>query len=210
MGSLCFRTADEFPGRRISPHRLRGGHREEIQLEAPRSRNNAACSVIGKMLAASDKYADEATAVWHANHFVADEVRQKTIESLAPGRQKVWSGLTVAPTDITIIKNRYSALISGSSGLERLLRSLGIDTVLIAGTKTNVCCEATARDAMMLDFKERRDFVAGLAVRTSAPASRGRKRKLGLTCSNQNWSCASPRVGRCAILRGMVVSGRQG
>jgi ureidoacrylate peracid hydrolase len=34
-----------------------------------------------------------------------------------------------------------------------VLRGLGIDTVLIAGTKTNVCCEATARDAMMLDFK---------------------------------------------------------
>ena len=33
------------------------------------------------------------------------------------------------------------------------MRSFGIDTVLIAGTKTNVCCEATARDAMMLDFK---------------------------------------------------------
>ncbi len=30
---------------------------------------------------------------------------------------------------------------------------MGIDTVLIAGTKTNVCCESTARDAMMLDFK---------------------------------------------------------
>lgn len=87
------------------------------------------------------------------HYIVADEVRQKTIESLAPGRQKVWSGLTVAPNDMTIIKNRYSALISGSSGLERLLRSLGIDTVLIAGTKTNICCEATARDAMMLDFK---------------------------------------------------------
>ena len=57
------------------------------------------------------------------------------------------------PADTTIIKNRYSALIAGSSGLERLLRSLDIDTVLIAGTKTNICCEATARDAMMLDFK---------------------------------------------------------
>ena len=33
------------------------------------------------------------------------------------------------------------------------MRSLNIDTVLIAGTKTNVCCESTARDAMMLDFK---------------------------------------------------------
>jgi ureidoacrylate peracid hydrolase len=52
-----------------------------------------------------------------------------------------------------VIKNRYSALIAGSSGLERLLRSLDVDTVLVAGTKTNICCEATARDAIMLDFK---------------------------------------------------------
>jgi ureidoacrylate peracid hydrolase len=87
------------------------------------------------------------------NYIVADEVRAKTLESLAPGHQQIWSGLTVGVADITIIKNRYSALIAGSSGLERLLRSLDVDTLLIAGTKTNICCEATARDAMMLDFK---------------------------------------------------------
>jgi len=87
------------------------------------------------------------------NYVVADEVRQQTIESLAPGRQQVWRELTTSPQDLIIIKNRYSALIAGSSTLERVLRNLGIDTVLIAGTKTNVCCEATARDAMMLDFK---------------------------------------------------------
>jgi ureidoacrylate peracid hydrolase len=87
------------------------------------------------------------------NYIVADQVREKTLESLSPGHQQVWSGLTVDPEDAKIIKNRYSALIAGSSGLERLLRSLDVDTVLIAGTKTNICCEATARDAMMLDFK---------------------------------------------------------
>jgi ureidoacrylate peracid hydrolase len=87
------------------------------------------------------------------NYVVADQVREKTLKSLAPGNQQVWSGLTVDAADTQIIKNRYSALIAGSSGLERLLRSLDIDTVLIAGTKTNICCEATARDAMMLDFK---------------------------------------------------------
>src|SRR6185312_11699802 len=87
------------------------------------------------------------------NHVVADEVRARTLESLAPGKQKVWSGLTVGANDVQIVKNRYSALIAGSSSLERTLRSLGIDTLLIAGTKTNVCCESTARDAMMLDFK---------------------------------------------------------
>jgi N-methylhydantoinase B len=36
---------------------------------AIQSVNNAACTTIGKMLAASEKYQDEATAVWHANHF---------------------------------------------------------------------------------------------------------------------------------------------
>ncbi|MBV9632429.1 MAG: hydantoinase B/oxoprolinase family protein [Xanthobacteraceae bacterium] len=36
---------------------------------AIQSVNNAACSTIGKMLMASEKYAAEATAVWHANHF---------------------------------------------------------------------------------------------------------------------------------------------
>jgi len=87
------------------------------------------------------------------NHVVADDVRLRTMESLAPGRQAVWQELETAPSDITIVKNRYSALISGSSTLERVLRNLGIDTLLIAGTKTNICCESTARDAMMLDFK---------------------------------------------------------
>ncbi|MDB6002745.1 MAG: Hydantoinase B/oxoprolinase [Rhizobacter sp.] len=36
---------------------------------AIQSVNNAACTTIGKMLAASDKYVDQASAVWHANHF---------------------------------------------------------------------------------------------------------------------------------------------
>ncbi|MDB5571269.1 MAG: isochorismatase hydrolase [Hyphomicrobiales bacterium] len=87
------------------------------------------------------------------NHVVSEEVRARTIESLTPGRQKTWGELEQDSRDLTVFKNRYSALISGSSGLERTLRSLGVDTLLIAGTKTNVCCESTARDAMMLDFK---------------------------------------------------------
>jgi ureidoacrylate peracid hydrolase len=88
-------------------------------------------------------------------YFVSDEVRERTIESLSPDSpgQAIWHELEVANGDLRIRKNRYSAMIAGSSQLERMLRSLDIDTVLIAGTKTNVCCESTARDAMMLDFK---------------------------------------------------------
>jgi len=81
------------------------------------------------------------------------EVRQRMVESLSPARQAVWKDLDVGAADITLIKNRYSALAHGASTLERVLRNLGIDTVLVGGTKTNVCCDSTARDAMMLDFK---------------------------------------------------------
>jgi len=87
------------------------------------------------------------------NTIVADEVREKTLDSLTAARQSVWEALVTAPADRTVLKNRYSAFIPGSSQLERILRGMGIDTVLVAGTKTNVCCESTARDAMMLDFK---------------------------------------------------------
>jgi ureidoacrylate peracid hydrolase len=88
------------------------------------------------------------------DNFVADDVRRRTIESLSPdgSGQEIWEELEVLASDIRIFKNRYSALIPGSSSLERVLRSHGIDTLLITGTKTNVCCESTARDAMMLDF----------------------------------------------------------
>ena len=88
------------------------------------------------------------------DHVVADpEMRRRTIESLAPGRQEVWSGLETAQQDVTLTKNRYSAFSPGASPLERALRSRGIDTLLVAGTKTNVCCDSTGRDAMMLGFK---------------------------------------------------------
>lgn len=87
------------------------------------------------------------------NNVVADEVKARTIESLAANRQDVWSELHTEAHDLIVMKNRYSALIQGASTLERQLRNLGIDTLLIAGTKTNVCCEATGRDAMMLDFR---------------------------------------------------------
>jgi ureidoacrylate peracid hydrolase len=65
----------------------------------------------------------------------------------------LWEGLHQSPQDLVSVKTRYSALIPGSSDLEALLRKRGIDTLLIAGISTNVCCESTARDAMMLGYR---------------------------------------------------------
>jgi ureidoacrylate peracid hydrolase len=105
------------------------------------------------VLHANSQIGDKSDWELFFNNVVTAEVKTRTMASLSPDKQKVWKDLTVDEKDITIIKNRYSALISGSSSLERVLRNLGIDTILIAGTKTNICCESTARDGMMLDFK---------------------------------------------------------
>ena len=87
--------------------------------------------------------------------FVAPGRRAEAAAALAGGAelQKLYPGLETAPGDMSVAKNRYSALISGSSSLEKTLKEKAIDTLLIAGTKTNVCVECTARDAMMLDYK---------------------------------------------------------
>jgi ureidoacrylate peracid hydrolase len=66
---------------------------------------------------------------------------------------QLWRDLAVGPNDLTVVKTKYSAFIQGSSSLESVLRQRGIDTVLVAGTVTGVCCESTARDAMMLNFR---------------------------------------------------------
>ena len=65
----------------------------------------------------------------------------------------LWPALDLRAEDAVVRKYRYSAFIQGGSDLPRLLRARGLDTVLIAGTVTNVCCESSARDAMMLNFR---------------------------------------------------------
>jgi nicotinamidase-related amidase len=64
-----------------------------------------------------------------------------------------WHLNDIRPEDAQVTKTRYSAFIQGSSNIERVLRDRGIDTLLMTGTATNVCCESSARDAMMLNYK---------------------------------------------------------
>lgn len=70
----------------------------------------------------------------------------------APGHAHA-DGLDIAPGDLQADKDRYSAFFPGACPLPGMLRARGIDTVLIAGTLTNVCCETSARDAMMDNFR---------------------------------------------------------
>ena len=79
----------------------------------------------------------------------------KRMESMAPGSKghELWAELKAKAGDFFVQKTRFSAFIQGSSNLEGLLRSRGVDTVIVTGTVTNICCESTARDAMMRNFR---------------------------------------------------------
>ena len=60
-------------------------------------------------------------------------------------------GLVVDPGDILLEKPRYGAF--HATDLEMVLRTHGIDTLIITGIATNVCCETTTREAMVRDFR---------------------------------------------------------
>jgi ureidoacrylate peracid hydrolase len=83
------------------------------------------------------------------------ERREKRIAALSEGTlgHELWPDLDVRPEDEIVKKYRYSAFMPGTSELPNRLRARGFDTVLITGTVTNVCCESSARDANMTNFR---------------------------------------------------------
>lgn len=89
------------------------------------------------------------------DHMVQPQLSREILAALTEGTpgHALWHELDVRTPDLRIQKNRYSAFFPGACALPARLRERSIDTVLIAGTMTNVCCEASARDAMMDGFK---------------------------------------------------------
>lgn len=81
--------------------------------------------------------------------------RQRRIETLSEGSSGhgIHESLDVQPEDTVCLKNRFSAFLPGSSDLPDLLEARGIDTVLITGIATHACCESTARDAIMRNYR---------------------------------------------------------
>jgi ureidoacrylate peracid hydrolase len=101
-------------------------------------------------------FTEEALASWSTYfRMVKPERVAKRIAALTADTEghRLWGSLDVRPDDLIVEKNRFSAFIQGSSRLAEILRGRGLDTVLVTGTVTNVCCESTTRDAMMLNFK---------------------------------------------------------
>jgi len=59
--------------------------------------------------------------------------------------------MTIDVKDKVVSKKRYSAFFE--TFLETTLRSKGIQDLIISGVMTNLCCETTARDAFMRDYR---------------------------------------------------------
>ena len=65
----------------------------------------------------------------------------------------IWPDLDVRESDPLVHKNRFGGFIGSQGRLAQVLRDRGVDTVLVVGTVTNVCCETTAREAAAYDFR---------------------------------------------------------
>lgn len=76
-------------------------------------------------------------------------------EHLSPGTHshEIWPDLQPTSEELVLNKHRFSAFLPNSSDLHVLLTQAGHNCVVITGVLSNICCESTARDAMMLDYK---------------------------------------------------------
>lgn len=100
---------------------------------------------------------DGADEFWPTLHglMLSPERGRRRLEELRRDGEgyQIHPDLRPLPDDVYVTKRFFSALVPGASDLAEQLRSRGIDTLLIGGTVTNVCCESTARDAMMMNFR---------------------------------------------------------
>src|SRR5215475_7278797 len=122
------------------------------------NRISAALRAAGGLVVFTRHTADaEALRTWsvYFEHFFTPESRARFIEAFTPGNpgHALWPELDVAERDVVINKRRFGAFVPGSSDLHARLQARDIDTLVISGTVTQVCCEATARDAMMMNYK---------------------------------------------------------
>lgn len=146
---------------------LQNGYMEPgAPLEVPNARDivpqvNAVAGALrdvgGTVVFIQYAMADEALESWSTwyRQFNRPDLLEAIRADFARGAHhwRLWPELDVRAEDLVLEKQRFSAMIPGTCDLDAALRARGIDTMIIAGTMTNVCCESTARDAMQMNYK---------------------------------------------------------
>ena len=93
-------------------------------------------------------------SVYHDNFFTPEKgARHRDALSEGDPGHHLYAALDKHESDLCVWKTRFSPFVSGSSNLESMLRARQVRNLLVVGTATNMCCESTARDAMMLDYR---------------------------------------------------------
>jgi len=99
----------------------------------------------------------DGTSHWpiYHDHFFTPEKGANHRDQLSPGHpgHAFHKDLDIEPGDEILYKSRFSPFIAGASNIEEVLQARGIDSLVVTGTATNMCCESAARDAMMRDYK---------------------------------------------------------
>lgn len=99
----------------------------------------------------------EALAKWgnHHKYKLTAERAEARLRLLSDSHDgfKLYASLEAQAGDLYVRKIMFSAMLPNSSDLDRVLRQHGVEIMLVAGTKTNVCCESTARDASMMNYR---------------------------------------------------------
>jgi ureidoacrylate peracid hydrolase len=92
--------------------------------------------------------------VWF-DTYLAAEMSTAHRSAFARGAKpwQLWPLLDVQPADSIVDKTRFSAFVPGTCELDDILRARGIDTLIVTGTLSNICCESTARDAMQRNYQ---------------------------------------------------------
>lgn len=77
------------------------------------------------------------------------------VKTMAAGSRShaLHAAMAIQGEDVVIDKYRYGAFSCPAGALKHLLESTEIDTLVIAGTLTNCCCDSTAREANMLGYR---------------------------------------------------------
>ena len=89
------------------------------------------------------------------NFIITGEASDRFRLAFQEGRPEhtLWREMDRRQEDLLVSKNRLTPFADPNQELERSLRSRGVDMALVVGAVTNVCCECTARDAAMRNFK---------------------------------------------------------
>jgi ureidoacrylate peracid hydrolase len=80
---------------------------------------------------------------------------QARVDGMSPGGSgfDIWPDLDVRDEDVIVPKTRFSAFMPDPTFFDGILKENGLDTLLITGVSTCTCCESTARDGMMMNYR---------------------------------------------------------